>query len=326
MPYQHLTLIERKKLYALKEKKESLRSIAKVLSRSTSTISRELKRNRATTETYWPDGAHYYAKERRSFVHQYKRNNQKLYNLVMCNIQKGYSPEIISGRLKREFKSSKMRISLESIYQWIFADARKGGEIYKHLTRHHKARWKQRRSSVRSLIKERVGIEKRPKIVSDKARFGDWESDTMKGGTGKGGLATHVERKSRYLVAGKLKDGASDTFFDVTIALFKDINPKVIKTFTTDNGTEFAFFKRLEKATKSRVYFADPYSPWQRGLNENTNGLLRRYFPKGCNFHEISDQLIKEAVEKLNNRPRKCLNYRTAYEVFFKTQSVALRT
>lgn len=108
--------------------------------------------------------------------------------------------------------------------------------------------------------------------------------------------------------------------------VFKPIQARFIKTITVDNGSEFAEFKTLEKETNSKVYFADPYSPWQRGANENTNGLLRRYFPKGCNFHEIEDKVIAQAVEKLNHRPRKCLNYRTPYEVFFKTKTVALRT
>jgi IS30 family transposase len=127
-------------------------------------------------------------------------------------------------------------------------------------------------------------------------------------------------------VVGKLADKGSETFMNSTIDAFKNINRALIKTFTVDNGSEFAYFKLLEKATESRVYFADPYSPWQRGLNENTNGLLRRYFPKGCNFHVIDDSLIQEAVGQLNHRPIKCLKYRTPYEVLFKTKTVVLRT
>jgi IS30 family transposase len=244
----------------------------------------------------------------------------------MLNIQEGLSPEIISKRLKREYRSHKMRVSPETIYQWIFADAGQRGTLYQSLVRQHKRRRKQRRSCKRRIFADRVSIHARPKLVADKVRFGDWESDTMEGGKSKGGLATHAERKSRYLVAGKVTDQKSKTFMDASVALFLSIAPKLIKTFTVDNGSEFAEFKTLEKATGSRVYFADPYSPWQRGLNENTNGLLRRYFPKGCNFHEISDTVIQEAVDKLNHRPRKCLNFRTPYEVLFKTKTVALRT
>jgi len=135
-------------------------------------------------------------------------------------------------------------------------------------------------AKISAQFKGRVSISNRPKIVADKRRFGDWESDSMEGGKSKGGLATHAERKSRYLVAGKLDNKRSDTFMAVSTALFEQIEPRFIKTFTVDNGSEFSQFKTLEAATNSKVYFADPYSPWQRGLNENTNGLLRRYFAK----------------------------------------------
>ena len=161
--------------------------------------------------------------------------------------------------------------------------------------------------------------------MADKRRFEDWESDSMESGKPKGGLATHVERKSRYLVAGKLNNKRSDRFMAVSAALFKQIESRLTKTFIVDNGSEFAQFKILEEASNSKVYFADPYSPWQRGLNENTNGLLRRYFPKGCNFHEMTHDRIQQVVDKLNHRPRKYLNVRTPYEVFFKTKTVALR-
>jgi IS30 family transposase len=127
------------------------------------------------------------------------------------------------------------------------------------------------------------------------------------------------------LVAAKLENQRSDTFMEATIHAFSSFQKTIIKTFTVDNGSEFSQFKLLEEATESRVYFADPYSPWQRGLNENTNGLLRRYFPKGCNFHAISDTMVDEVIKKLNHRPRKCLKFRTPYEVLFKTKTVALR-
>lgn len=327
MSYTHLSVQERFCIYKMRLDKKSLREIAHYLSRSPSSISREIKRNRGNYALYWDDRAQWLANKRKSHPRSQKRKEHSpLYDLVIGNLIKGLSPEIIAGRLKREYRSPKMRISHETIYQWIFADAKMGGKLYTLLLRHHKKRKKQRRSKRRRLFEGRVSIDKRPKIVEDKKRFSDWESDTMEGGKSLGGLATHVERKSRFLVAGKLKDKRSSTFMDVTIALFKQIDQRFIKTFTTDNGSEFAEFKRLEKATQSRVYFADPYSPWQRGLNENTNGLLRRNFPKGCNFHEIDDNVIQQVVEKLNHRPRKCLKYRTPYEVLFKTQSVALGT
>ena len=245
--------------------------------------------------------------------------------MVIKNLQQGLSPEIISGRLKREYRSIKMQVSYGAIYRWVYHDANQGGYLYQSLVRHHKKRRKQRKAGRRRLFEDRISIIERPKVVNDKARFGDWESDSVEGAKSKGRLATHVERKSRYLVAGKVKDGTSDKFMNTSIRLFKDIDSQLIKTFTVDNGSEFSQFKQLEKATQSRVYFADPHSPWQRGLNENTNGLLRRYFKKGCNFHKISDSLVQQIVNKLNHRPRKCLKYRTPYEVLFKIKTVALR-
>lgn len=327
MPYTHLTSHERYCIAYMRAYKMSIRTIATRLSRSPSTISRELKRNNPWKFVYWYDAAEFHSQKRRSKPRTQKRRAYTiLYDLVVKNVQQGFSPEIISGRLKREYRSSEMQVSHETIYQWIFADAKQGGDLYLSLVRHHKNRRKQRRSSKRKLFEGRVSINERPKIVADKTRFGDWESDTMEGGKSKGGLATHVERKSRYLVAGKVIDRRSDTFMQTTIKCFKCISPKLIKTFTVDNGSEFSNFRMLENETASKVYFADPYAPWQRGLNENTNGLLRRSFPKGCNFHEISDKVIKQVVEKLNHQPRKCLNFRTPYEVLFKTKTVALRT
>ena len=327
MSYTHLTATERFCIYRMNVYNYSQAAIAKFIGRDKSTISRELKRNQDRPGFYWNESADKMAQKRRTQARTAKRFSHKpLKDTVLNGLGKGYSPEIISERLKREYRSQKMRVSPETIYQWLYAEAEQGGYYYKLLVRHHKKRRKQHAGRVRVRIKERVSIDNRPKIVAEKRRFGDWESDTVEGAKSKGGLATHVERKSRFLVVGKLIDKCSDTYMTATIKEFKRIEPSLIKTFTVDNGSEFAHFKKLEKATNSKVYFADPYSPWQRGLNENTNGLLRRYFPKGCNFHKISDSIIQEAVDKLNHRPRKCLKFRTPYEVFYKTTCVALRS
>lgn len=327
MPYHHLTSEERYCIAHMHSAKYSFHKIAKLTKRSVGTISREIKRNTSVTGIYWYDSAQKISNKRKQQPRCEKRRSYApLYELVIENLRKGFSPEIISGRLKRETRHQQMRVSPETIYQWVYADARKGGDLYESLVRHHKKRRQQRRSERVRLFEGRVSIDERPQIVTNKARFGDWESDSMEGGKSKGGLATHVERKSRYLVAGKLKDKRSETFMNVSNLLFSNIAGTLVKTFTVDNGSEFAYFKKLEVGTKSKVYFADPYSPWQRGLNENTNGLLRRYFPKGCDFHEINDKLVAEVVDKLNNRPRKCLKFRTPYEVLFKTKTVALGT
>lgn len=327
MSYTHLTADERFSIAHMHMAKFSMRLMAERINRSPSTISREVRRNKGAYSPYWYDWAQMYADERKAQPTCEKcKSHQPLYALVIQNLREGLSPEIIAGRLKREYRSLKMNVSHETIYQWVIKDAADGGQLYQNLVRHHKKRRKQRCSQRRREFKDRVSIHDRPKIVADKRRFGDWESDSVEGAKGKGALTTHTERKSRFLVAGKLKDKTWLTFMKTTIVLFNVIKPNIIKTFTVDNGSEFSRFKDLEEATGSQVYFADPRSPWQRGLNENTNGLLRRYFPKGCNFHAIDDNVIANVVEKLNNRPRKCLNFRTPYEVLFKTKTVALAT
>ena len=305
--------------------KYSIREIARRMNRSPSTISREVRRNKGRISPYWYDWAQQYADARKAMPrHAKRRNHSYLYQKVVCALRKGLSPEIISGRLKRECRDRRIRVSTETIYQWVFKDAREGGDLYLSLVQCHKKRRRQRRNSLRRLFESRVSIDQRPLIVEQRRRFSDWESDTVEGGKSKGALATHVEHKSRFLTAGKLSDKRSNTFMETTLQIFKPIESKFIKTFTIDNGSEFSQFKQLEKGTQSKVYFAGPYSPWQRGLNENTNGLLRRFFPKGCNFHAISHKMINDVVKKLNHRPRKCLNFRTPYEVLFKTKTVAL--
>jgi IS30 family transposase len=152
--------------------------------------------------------------------------------------------------------------------------------------------------------------------VATRERFGDWEGDTMEGGKGSGGIATHVERKCRYLLAAKLIDKKAVTMTQQSIRYFRKV-PRILRQILTlDNGKEFRQFKELERKTGLKVYFADPYSAWQRGTNENTNGLLRQYFPKGIDFRTVSEKEVAIAVKKLNNRPRKCLNYQTPYEVY----------
>jgi len=152
----------------------------------------------------------------------------------------------------------------------------------------------------------------------------DWEGDTLEGARGSGGLATHVDRKSRYLLAAKLTDKKAVTMNAQTIKAFTRLPQTMRQTLTVDNGSEFSQFKELERKTGLKVYFADPYSAWQRGTNENTNGLLRHYFPKGTNFQKVTDEEIALIIKKVNHRPRKCLNYQTPHEVFYQTSHGAL--
>ena len=315
-------------IYKLKERGFGPREIGRYLNRSASTISRELKRNQGFVSVYWYEMANIFARQRRKqAVRPTKQNNSVLYNYIIDKLRQGWSPELISGRLAREYPDkAEMRISHETIYRWVYDDAREGGNLYQCFVRRRRRRKKQRKGlSSRGVIPGRVGIEHRPAIVDERSRFGDWESDTMEGGRGKGGLATHVDRKSRYLTAAKLEDKRAKTYSESTLSAFRHIPKAKRKTMTVDNGKEFSDFKRIEKELCLTVYFADPYAPWQRGTNENTNGLLRRYFPKGIDFTTITHDIVAKVVEKLNNRPRKCLKYQTPHEVFFKQPTVALR-
>ena len=260
--------------------------------------------------------------------HAIRQSTHQLVHYVKYKLAEDWSPEQIASRLTVDYPNSKtMRIFHETIYQWVYSDAMNGGDLYTHLRRHHKRRRKQRRyGSCRGLIPGRVSISKRPEAVDNRKRFGDWEGDTLEGAKGSGGMASHVERKSRYLVTAKLSDKTAETMTIASAKAFRRV-PKVMrKTLTVDNGKEFAYFKQLEKKTGFSIYFADPYSAWQRGSNENTNGLIRQYFPKGTNFKDITNKDLALVVKKLNHRPRKSLNYQTPHEVFYSAIRGALAT
>lgn len=321
MPYVQLTSEERYVIYHLKLFKLSLREIARRLGRHHSTISRELKRNGPTFPTwvYWHEGAHQQALHRRSQPrHHRRRSHVPLVEYVEQSLRAERSPDVIAARLKMDHPDDdRMRLSIETVYRWVYRDAATGGTLFNCLCRSHKKRRRQHRyGSGRGLIPGRISIDARPGLVATRQRFGDWEGDTVEGAKGSGHITTHVERKSRYLVAAKLVNKtAAATAYAVNRA-FRRIPRGLRHTLTLDNGKEFARFREIENGTGLAIYFADPYSAWQRGTNENTNGLLRRYFPKGSDFRNVTDESLASAVKKLNHRPRKCLGYRTPHEVF----------
>ena len=332
MSYCHLSSEERYVISHLALCDLSLREIGRRIGRHHSSISREIKRNRPTyadDAVYWYDAAQQYADQRKVKArHWRKKSNRQLVHYVQRKIIDDWSPEEITGRLIADYPNNEqMRISHEAIYQWIYADAVNGGNLYIHLRRCHKKRRKQRRyGSLRGLIPGRVSISQRPQAVDQRARFGDWEGDTLEGAKGSGAIATHVERKSRFLVAAKLADKAAKTMTIASASAFKRIPKRMRKTLTVDNGKEFAQFKQLENITGLCIYFADPYSAWQRGCNENTNGLIRQYLPKGTNFKNINNNDLAIIVKKLNHRPRKCLNYQTPHEVIYQAIDGAVAT
>lgn len=330
MSYQHLSQDERYVIAHLRMSKLSLRQIGEKIGRHPSTICRELRRNGPGSGAWWPywwDAAQSRCEQRRYRARNfYRQDNRRLVAYVEQRLRLDWSPEQIVAKLLLDHPDeADMRVSIETIYRWIYLDAKMGGKLYRHLRRRHRYRRKQRRYGAgRRFIAGRIGIEQRPKAVDSRGRFGDWEGDTVIGKRGKSQIVTHVERKSRYLMAAKLEDRRAETFAAKGVELFNSLSSELRKTLTLDNGSECARFDKIEKHTGLKVYFAAPYAAWQRGANENTNGLLRQYFPKGTDFRRVKDEQLQKAVNKLNHRPRKCLNYRTPHEVFSAAQGVAL--
>lgn len=327
MSYTHLTAQERYVISHLNGR-VSIREIARRLNRHHSTISRELRRARSRypIAVYWYDWTHSLALEKRGRGrHNVRLQNLRLVCYVKARLEKQWSPEEISQRLQIDYPDDKgMRISHETIYRWVYLDASVKGQLYLNLRRRHKKRRRQKRYGSGRRFTDCKCISERPEIVDNRQRFGDWEGDTIEGKRSSGYIATMVERKSRYLLAAKLTSKKADTLTAAGAKAFVLIPRKMRRTLTVDNGPEFAGFKQFEKKTGLEIYFAKPYAAWQRGANENTNGLLRQYFPKGSNFKEVENSDVKEAVRRLNNRPRKCLDYQTPHEVFWKEARGAL--
>lgn len=308
----------------------SNRRIAGQIGRHPGTIGRELKRNRDAWSGYHYESAQRLAQERRSQAsRRYKLDVSPLGDRVRLHLLHRWSPQQIAGRLRRERgDDSSMRVSAETIYRWIYRRHQLGERWQEWLRRRHTRRRcrtpGERR--LRGQIPGRVGIEQRPAVVQRRSRFGDWESDTLEGGKGTGVMVTHVERKSRYVRLGLLTDKRSITLTDATDRLLRDLPAMLRRTLTADNGKEFSDFAAIERRLKLRIYFANPHSPWERGTNENTNGLLRDWFPKGTDFRRLTAREVAQAQRMLNNRPRKCLDYRTPLEVLNALPGVALRS
>jgi IS30 family transposase len=321
MSYSHLSLNERYVIHHLRLYGLSGREIARRLDRHHSTIDRELLRNgpRFEGQVYVHEAAQRQADARSRWPRPFRRrDHRRLHLYVVAGLRNDWSPEQIAGQLRRDHAADqRMRVSPETIYQWVYRDAASGGALFEHLRRGHCRRRKQGRYGTgRGLIPGRVGIADRPAVVARRTRFGDWEGDTLEGAKGKGGIVSLVERKSRYLLAAPLNDKSAATMAAKASWALKGVPRFVRKTLTVDNGKEFAKFKLIQQQTGLRVFFADPYAAWQRGSNENTNGLLRQYFPKGSDLSTLTQHALASAVKRLNHRPRKCLGYQSPHEVF----------
>jgi transposase, IS30 family len=312
--YQHLTHDLRCQIYALKRSGLSQNKIAEQLGVDQSTISKELRRN-AGRRGYRYKQAHEKAMQRRHDASSVaSKMTPDFIPFVELLIRKNkMSPEQISGRLR---KSHGISISHESIYRHVWRDKKEGGDLYENLRQRGKKRNKRgSKNAGRGLIPNRVGIEFRPAEVATKQRVGDWEGDTIVGKDHRGAIVSMVERKTKLV---RLKLIPAATAQETTKATISILDPfkKYVLTITTDNGKEFSGHKNIADALDAQIYFANPYHSWERGLNENTNGLVRQFFPKKTDFTKLTHEQVKEVEDNLNNRPRKMLKFRTPNEEF----------
>lgn len=324
MPQCQLTLREREIIAFRHHSGESVENIARHLKRHRTTIQRELRRNQDSSGDYLPASAHQQAYDRRSSVrsgHSKIVENTELRSYLRDHLREKYwSPDILAGCLRRDHRDNpSMRICTQTIYNWIRRDQRHGGTLHRCLSHGHRG-YRKRGSGkdLRGCIRNRIGIEERPGIVDELSRFGDWESDTIEGKAHKGYIASHVERISKYVVLALLSDKRADTFNSGTLKAFRRHQRQhdlPLHTLTADNGKEFAGHELLAEQLKVDVYFAHPYSPWERGRNENMNRMVRQWFPKGLDFRSIHEADVQSVEQLLNNRPRKSLGYRTPKEV-----------
>ncbi len=305
--YQQLTYEQRCQISALMKSGCSQRKIAMTIGTTQSTVSRELGRN-AGARGYRHKQAQVKTQQRRAEAVQRTKMTSVMVKTIESKLRIEWSPEQISGWLLNDREEL---ISHESIYLHIWADKQAGGDLYTHLRRQGKKYDKRRNGkSTRGQIKNRVSIDDRPKVVEDKSRIGDWEIDTVIGKGHSGALVTIVERVTKLTVSSRVNSKSAADVTRATIALLKPYED-VVHTITADNGKEFAYHEEISKALSVDVYFAHPYSSWERGLNENTNGLLRQYFPKNTDFKKVEQIEVRRAVRRLNSRPRKDLDFKT---------------
>ena len=315
--YHQLSDTERDLIALYKGQGLGINQIAKKLDRQPSSISRELKRNSFKGKYYVAIAAQNKVVVRKSKVNSHPKiaSSKWLERYIRLKLQSGWSPEQIAGRLK--LKSGKSQVCHETIYNYVYQEENLKEDLKQFLPRHHKKRrkWSGRRVH-RGQIERRVSIHDRPEVINQRKKFGHWEDDTVEGKGHKDGLHTTVERFSRLYLARKISRIASEETITVQKQIFSKLPAASRLSVTHDNGRENHLHYQLTDELGIKTYFADPYSSWQRGSNENANGILRRYFPKGTDFSTISQSEINAVVWEINSKPRKCLGYNTAQEVF----------
>jgi IS30 family transposase len=311
----HLTPAERDRLAQLRHQGATQKEIAGALGRNKSTIWRELQRNRTDDGYYAAQAQQESERRRRERPLARKMDDPEINQRVRAGLAQNWAPEQIAGRLKRQHPDhSERRVSPQTIYSWLKQD-----ELRKHweslLRRRGKRPCRRKNAAPTS---DAARIKNRPEVIEQRLRLGDFEGDTVLGPPGTGGLATLVDRKSRFTIVVKIQSKNADHVHEKIKQRLKELAEERRHSITFDNGTEFARCPRLVKHLGMELYYADPGCPYQRGTNENTNGLIRQYFPKGTDFRDISHHEVRRVENLLNNRPRACLGFRTPAEVYFE--------
>ena len=327
MSYTHFTLEERKYLQQLLSEGKSFRKIAEILERSPSTVSREVRRNKAKYKPHRKTDNKYWYNHWRAQVLCIRRRREQTraaihpgslqWEYIVKNLQQFWSPEEIANRWSRDYPSEKP-LCTSTIYRYIKMGRFEGVTVKNNLRRRGKFMLP-RNSCYNSIQPDRI-IPQWDDIIRGRLRIGDWEGDTVYGGVGKGLLVTLVDRKSRYLRMGLIpKRSAAET----RLAIEKLLSGFPVKSISLDNGSEFSEFRKLEEHLNTQVYFAEPHKPWQRGTNENTNDIIRFFFPKGFDFRTVTDEDVQMIEDLINNRPRKCLDWHTPAEILFESVALA---
>ena len=311
----HLTPEERDRIAHWRHQGAQQKDIARALGRCRSTICRELQRNCTDNEYYAAQAQRESERRRRERPIVRKMEDPQIHQQVRSGLAQEWSPEQITGRMKQEHPDRTDRaVSPQTIYAWIKQD-----ELCEHwesMLRRRGKRPCRRKNTIPT--RDAARIDHRPQVIEQRLRLGDFEGDTVLGPAGTGGLATLVDRKSRFTIVVKVQAKNADHVHEKLKQRLQELDQERRHSITFDNGTEFARCHRLEKHLGMKLYFADPGCPYQRGTNENTNGLIRQYFPKGTDFRDISHHQVRRVENLLNNRPRACLGFRTPAEVFFE--------
>jgi len=321
MRYNHLSLEERHYIELRHKAGQTMSEIAKALTRSQPTISREINRN-SGRRGYRYQQADKFAVERHKTKPKHIKMTDKMKRLITDYIEIDWSPEQIVDTLKQ---GNVIELHLETIYRFILEDKQAGGQLYKHL-RHQNKTYRKRYGAAhnRHGIPNRVDIDERPEQANNRERVGDFEGDTIIGKNHKGAIVTLDDRKTKIRFALPVNNKTAQAVTDAITFLLQPIK-KHLKTLTFDNGKEFAKHVDIATSLDCDVYFAKPYHSWERGQNENANGLLRQYFPKSMELIDISMESVFDAVDSLNSRPRKCLGFKTPYQFFEELTGLDMR-